>query len=85
MAITMVYLTTLPLLWRLASPAHSNNKAVKSKAIMAVGCAAELSNWLNGSRAFIRALICLNIDDMYFCRNRAATTMVWVVAVILAR
>ena len=59
MAATMVYLTTLtlPSPWRLASPAHGGDKTAKSKAIMAAECAAELSNWSNGSKAFVRALI----------------------------
>jgi hypothetical protein len=57
MAVTMVYLTTSSSPWRLASRAHSDDKAANSKAIMAAECAAELSNWSRGSRALIRALI----------------------------
>ena len=53
----MVYLTTLSSRWRLASPANGDDKAANSKALMAAECAAELSNWSRGSRAFIRALI----------------------------
>ena len=73
MAVTMVYLTTSLSRWRLASRAHGDDKAANPKAIIAVECAAELSNaailaaecadelsnWSTGSRASIRALICL--------------------------
>ena len=59
MAVTMVYFTILSSRWRLASPANNDDKVANSKAIMATECAAELSNWSRGSRAFIRALICL--------------------------
>ena len=57
MAVTIVYLTTLSSPWRLALSAHGNNKADKLKAMIAAECAAELLNWSNGLRAFVRALI----------------------------
>ena len=45
MAVTMVYLVAFLSSWRLMSPADDDDKAAKLKAIMAVKCKAELSNW----------------------------------------
>ena len=71
--------------WRLALPAHGDNKTANLKAIMAAECAAERSNRSNRSRASIRDLICLHIVDKYFRRNRVATIIIGVVAARLAR
>ena len=45
MAVIMVYFVVFSSPWRLTSPADDDDKAAKLKAIMAVKCKAELSNW----------------------------------------
>ena len=57
MTVTVVYLMTSSSPWKVASPAHGNDKTVELKAIMATKCTDEISNWLNGLRTFVRALI----------------------------
>ena len=85
MTVAMVYLATLSSPWRMVSPANGDNTVTNLKDIMATKCAAELLNWLRGSRASIIVLIRLGIANRHIRINRAAITMVGIVAAVLVR